>query len=144
MAEHCLRRAPVRRDDSGQALVEFALVLPIFLLILFGIVEFARAWNIYEVLTDAAREGARNAVVDNPLFEDEDDVKALIVEAGQRASISIAPGNIDITGFRAGRGETATVRVEYQHELKWVTIFWKLATGDPTVTMVSEFSMRNE
>jgi len=134
----------MRRDDSGQALVEFALVVPIFLLILFGIVEFARAWNIYEVLTDAAREGARNAVVDNPLFEDEDDVINLIVEAGQRASISIDPGNVDITNFREGRGTVATVRVEYQHELKWVTILWKLATGDRTITMVSEFSMRNE
>jgi len=130
------------REDSGQALVEFALVVPIFLFLLLGIVEFARAWNIYEVLTDAAREGARNAVVDNSL--DSLDVKNIIVEAGQRASIAIDPANITLTGFKAGRGELATVRIEYDHELKWVTVFWNLATGDRTVTMVSQFSMRNE
>jgi len=130
-------------SESGQALVEFALVVPIFLLLLLGIVEFARAWNIYEVLTDAGREGARNAVVDNSLMT-ADGVKALVVEAGQRAGITIDPADITITGFRAGRGETATVRIEYDHELKWVAIFWNLATGDNTVTMVSQFSMRNE
>ena len=124
-------------------MVEFALVVPIFLLLLLGIVEFARAWNIYEVLTDAAREGARNVVVDNPTVS-EADVETIIVEAGQRAGISIDPGNIDITNFGGGRGTVATVRIEYQHELRWVTIFWRLATGEETITMVSEFSMRNE
>ncbi len=143
MIAHRGWRSALAREDSGQALVEFALVVPIFLLLLFGIVEFARAWNIYEVLTDAAREGARNAVVDNPTVSEED-VKSIIVEAGQRAGIAIEPGDIEVTGFRAGRGEVATVRVEYQHELRWVTLLWRLATGDRTVTMVSEFSMRNE
>jgi hypothetical protein len=133
--------AKLARTESGQALVEFALVVPIFLLILFGIVEFARAWNIYEVLTDAGREGTRNAVVNNLMTEGE--VKNIIVEAGQRAGIAIDPEDIDID-FGEGRGTVATVRIEYQHELKWVTILWKLATGDRTVTMVSEFSMRNE
>lgn len=143
MIAHSGRRCSLIRDDSGQAMVEFALVVPIFLLLLFGIVEFARAWNIYEVLTDAAREGARNAVVDNPTVS-EADVKNIIVEAGQRAGIAIDPADIEITGFRAGRGEVATVRVEYQHELRWVTLLWRLATGDRAVTMVSEFAMRNE
>ena len=128
------------REDSGQALVEFALVVPVFLLLLFGIVEFARAWNIYEALTDAAREGARNAVVDNSLSEEA--VRTIIVEAGQRAGIAIE--DIGITGFKAGPGSVATVRISYEHEFRWVTIFWRAATGDSSVTMVSEFSMRNE
>ena len=123
-------------------MVEFALVVPIFLFLLMGIVEFARAWNIYEVLTDAAREGARNAVVDNNL--EIDDVKDIIVEAGNRAGIVIDPNDITGPGFKAGSGELATVRIEYAHELRWVTIFWNLATGERTVNMVSEFSMRNE
>ena len=125
--------------------MEFALVVPIFLFLLLGIVEFARAWNIYEVLTDAGREGARNAVVDNPLMT-EAGVKDIIVEAGQRAAISIDSARITITPDlnTVTRGEVVTVRIEYDHELKWVTVFWKLATGDRTVTMVSEFSMRNE
>ena len=70
-----------RRDDPrrGQALVEFALVVPILLLLLLGIVDFARAWNVYEVLTDAAREGAREAVVDNG--KDEAAVRIIIRNA---------------------------------------------------------------
>jgi Flp pilus assembly pilin Flp len=51
------------RDESGAAMVEFALVVPLLLMILVGIMEFGRAWNLQQVITDAAREGARRAVV---------------------------------------------------------------------------------
>lgn len=137
-------RPPIsRRGESGQALVEFALVVPIFLLLLLGVVEFARAWNIYEVLTDAGREGARRAVVDNPNTT-QADVVAAIQAAGSRAGISIQSGDIQITGMDLGRGETTTVRIEYDHELKWVGALLGLLTGDRTLTMVSEFAMRNE
>jgi Flp pilus assembly protein TadG len=47
----------------GQATVEMALVLPIILLIMVGMIEFARAWNLHQALTDAVREGARRALV---------------------------------------------------------------------------------
>jgi hypothetical protein len=50
-------------DVRGAAAVEFALVLPLLLALLFGIVEFSRAWNRMAVMSDAAREGARRAVV---------------------------------------------------------------------------------
>ena len=53
----------LRRDRRGSALVEFAITIPILLAILLGIFEFARAWNIKQVITNAAREGARAAVV---------------------------------------------------------------------------------
>jgi Flp pilus assembly protein TadG len=117
--------------------------VPIFLILLLGIIEFARAWNIYEVLTDAGREGARRAVVDNPTTT-EADVKASIQAAGNRAGISIEADDITITGFRAGRGTDATVRIEYQHELRWVGVLLSIFTGSRTLTMVSEFVMRNE
>ena len=45
------------RGDEGQALVEFALILPVILLLVVGMLEFARAWNLHQALTDAAREG---------------------------------------------------------------------------------------
>lgn len=47
------------RGDAGAAAVELALVLPILLLLVFGITEFARAFNAQVSLTHAAREGAR-------------------------------------------------------------------------------------
>jgi Flp pilus assembly protein TadG len=48
---------------EGAAAVEFALVFPLLLVMFLGIVEFGRVWNIDQVVTDAAREGARRAVV---------------------------------------------------------------------------------
>jgi hypothetical protein len=52
-----------RRRSRGQSLVEFALVLPIFLLLFFAIVDFGSAIFTYNSLTNAAREGARLAIV---------------------------------------------------------------------------------
>ncbi|WP_051292914.1 TadE/TadG family type IV pilus assembly protein [Citrifermentans bremense] len=50
-------------DQKGQAMVELALLLPLLLLIVFGITEFGRAFYIKNALTNAAREGARRASV---------------------------------------------------------------------------------
>lgn len=52
------KRARIRRE-RGQTMVEFTLVLPIFLLLVFGIAQFGIAFNNYVQLTDAVRAGAR-------------------------------------------------------------------------------------
>jgi hypothetical protein len=52
-----------RRRGRGQALVEFALVAPLFFILIFGIIEAARFTFYYEILNHAAREGARYAIV---------------------------------------------------------------------------------
>jgi Flp pilus assembly protein TadG len=52
-----------RLNRSGQALVELALILPVLLLLVVGMLEFARAWNLHQTMTDAVREGARRAVL---------------------------------------------------------------------------------
>lgn len=54
------------RSADGNAVVEFALVLPLLLLVLFGITEFGRAIATVEILNAAAREGARIAAVTAP------------------------------------------------------------------------------
>jgi Flp pilus assembly protein TadG len=68
------------RRNRGQAVIEFALVLPLLLIILFGIVEFARAWMTVSVLTSAAREGARLAAVTAP------DVNAVTIRVNEVCS----------------------------------------------------------
>ena len=55
-------KSRLRRDD-GQAFVEFAIVLPILVLIVFGITQFGLAFRNYLAITDAARVGARAAAV---------------------------------------------------------------------------------
>jgi Flp pilus assembly protein TadG len=51
------------RDERGQTMAEFAIVLPILIVLLFGIVQFGILFNNYVTLTDAARAGARAAAV---------------------------------------------------------------------------------
>ena len=54
------------RGNRGQSVIEFAMVLPLLLLVVFGITEFSRAWMTVNILTQASREGARLAVVTAP------------------------------------------------------------------------------
>ncbi len=55
----------LRRAD-GQAMIEAALILPILLLVAVLIFEFGRAYQTWQILTNAAREGARIAVLPTP------------------------------------------------------------------------------
>jgi Flp pilus assembly protein TadG len=51
------------RDEQGQTMTEFALVLPILALLLFAVIQFGIVFNNYVTLTDATRAGARRAAV---------------------------------------------------------------------------------
>jgi Flp pilus assembly protein TadG len=51
------------RSERGAELVEFALILPLLLLVLLGIMDFGLLFQRYEVITNAAREGARVAIL---------------------------------------------------------------------------------
>jgi len=57
------RFALPRHQRRGASLVEFAFVVPVFLLLIFGILEYARFFYTVQVMNNAAREGARYAVV---------------------------------------------------------------------------------
>lgn len=56
------RRAP-KRQRSGAAMVEMALVMPIFCTVVLGIIEFGRAFMVCQLLNDGAREAARSAIL---------------------------------------------------------------------------------
>ncbi len=60
-------RSTLRRlaDEKAATLVEFALILPVLLLLVVGIIEFGRVYNAQISLTGAAREGARVMAVQN-------------------------------------------------------------------------------
>jgi hypothetical protein len=57
------RGSQPRRNDCGSAAVELALVLPLMLLVVFGVIDFGRMLNTQITLTEAAREGARAAAL---------------------------------------------------------------------------------
>jgi len=52
-------------DQAGQALAEFALVMPVLLGLLVGIVELGQAWRSQQVITHAVREATRLAILPN-------------------------------------------------------------------------------
>ena len=56
-------RTNLRKNERGAALIEAAITIPIILLIAVGIFEFGRAYQTWQVLTNAAREGARIAIL---------------------------------------------------------------------------------
>lgn len=59
-----------RQQRQGAAAVEFALVAPVFFLLIFGMIEYGRMVMVQQVLTNAAREGARVGVLDNATTSD--------------------------------------------------------------------------
>ena len=142
------------RDEGGQALAEFALVLPLILFFIAGILELGRAWNIKQAVTDAAREGARYTVV-----MDEDvtiaDVEAKVEE--RLALSSIETSNIVIssadpfctpitTCFHtlAGWGREMTVSVDTEYKMGLVHVLLGWAGLPSTITIGTESTMRHE
>ena len=71
-----IRRHRIIKSEKGASAVEFALILPILIILVFGIVQFGIAFNNYITITHAAREGARIAAVDL----NNTDLKNIIIE----------------------------------------------------------------
>jgi Flp pilus assembly protein TadG len=94
--------------QNGQALVEFALVLPIFIVLLFGIMEFSRLWQTVNVLTSAAREGARVAAVTAPNAAQAVNAAQNILQAS-----NIRNATIVVAGPNAANEVIVTVSIVY-------------------------------
>ena len=137
------------RGEQGQALVEMALVLPILLILMLGILEFGRAWYTKQVITDAAREGARLAVVQNNDI-DQDDVKAAIATALSRAGIPGAATTIAFDealppdGHWREYSEMQTVYVGVQYRFGFFGPLLEAVSGSETITIATLITMRNE
>jgi Flp pilus assembly protein TadG len=81
------------RNQKGQALVEFAIVLPILLLLVFGIIQFGILFNNYLTLTDAVRAGARQAAVSRTLSDQTGPAKNRVIQAAANLRLS----DLDVT-----------------------------------------------
>ena len=93
-------RAPVatharRSDRKGQSLVEFALVLPLILLLIMGVVDLGRGIFAYNEVADAAREGGRTGIINQTLS----DIRARAAEQAIALGIpTTAPASCPATG----------------------------------------------
>ncbi len=129
-------------------MVEFALILPLLLILVISVFEFARAWNIQQVMTDAAREGARVAVVgsgnDEVAATITPKVQAAIDNALSVAAIDPADANVNMTGVGGGRGAAATVRIELPYRFAFLGPLMSWTTGESSLTLRTSITMRNE
>jgi Flp pilus assembly protein TadG len=101
-------------NKKGQSLAETALVLPILLLILTGIIDFGFMFNNYLIVSNSCREGARSAVVGHTNDEITSVVKTF---AGTLDSTKLAITiNPDLKTGRI-KGVAVTVTVKYQYTL---------------------------
>ncbi|MGI8978939.1 MAG: TadE/TadG family type IV pilus assembly protein [Pirellulaceae bacterium] len=114
-------RGLTRGKRLGAAAVEFAVVAPLFFLLVFGMVEFGRMVMIQQVITNASREGARKAVLDGATSSD---VKSSVVTYMSNGGVTIATSNVivnptDPSTAAAGSPVTVTVSVPFS-EVSWL------------------------
>lgn len=140
------RRERVRPRDSGQSLAEFAIVLPILLALLVGIFEFGVAWNRKQVLTNAAREGARRAVLPSPTPADT--VDAVVDNYLNSAGIPSGDVTRNYVGLASTTGGTVTIQLQMNHTMPFVSAVSGLLGGGGgtpgSVTLTSVVNMRKE
>lgn len=124
--------------EEGVAAVEFALILPVLALMLFGILEFGRVWSQYQVFQGAAREGARCAAVASTsdcVVQDEIDQAAAPYEPDGNATIQVLGGGGGPEGCTTSdRGKD--VQVSWDQPLQLNIPFWSNASVTATVKAV--------
>jgi Flp pilus assembly protein TadG len=123
------------RKKRGAAAVEFAIVAPLFFLLLFGMIEYGRCVLVQQVLTNASREGARRAVLDGT---DTSDVIEVI--DGYLANASITGATVTVNPDPPGNalfGEPVAVTVQVPFsQVSWLPAPMFLGNTMMTATSV--------
>jgi Flp pilus assembly protein TadG len=122
------------RGEEGQTLVEFALVAPVLLLILFGIVQYGIAFKNSIVVTDAVRAGARQAAVSRGLAPS-------LRTAAVTQAVDASAGNLDptklivtVTSPTWTAGDQVTVTATYPYSINILGVV--VTSGDLKSTTV--------
>ena len=119
------------KDEQGQSLTEFALMLPILLLVLFGIVQLGIVFNHYITVADASRAGARKAVVSQ---------QAANPTAAAQNAVKASATNLDASKLGAtvssswADGADVTVTVTYPYSVSLLGVVVKSGTLKSTTT----------
>lgn len=130
----------------GQATVELALVTPLLMIIVVGIFEFGRAWNEKQVITNAARDGARVAALTlNSGGQIADDsANNTIARTLSTAGISMPTGQPTWTNFKGSTGSAVTVRLSVPYTFTFLGPLLQWTTGRSNINLTTQFTMRNE
>lgn len=98
-----------KNREMGAAMVEFAIILPLLIMLVFGIVEFGRAYNANISLTHAAREGVREYAITQDA--------AAGTAAALNAATSLDSGAMVVTVSACNPGDPTTMRIRYPFQL---------------------------
>jgi len=123
------------RDQKGQSVVEFALVVPILLLLVLGIMEFGRAYSANLALQNAVREGARLAVTGA--------TDTQIVQRVKDSAPTLDSSRLTVTVSPATRRQGDNVAVVATYQFKYITPFIQDITGS-LKTFKQKVTMRME
>jgi|SRR5215212_8155678 len=136
------QRKQNKNGEQGASLLEFAIAATVFLTVLFAIVEFGRALWVHNALTDAARRGARYAVLHKAT--DIEDVKKIVVYGDLTETTPILENlsttNVDVIydGFKLDEG-TVTVSVNnYQFQMILPLVVSSIPMPSYTTTLTGE------
>jgi Flp pilus assembly protein TadG len=107
-----------RRNRRAAAAVEFALVAPVFFLLVLGMIEYGRMVMVQQVLTNASREGARAAVLDGAKWTEVETVVNSYLQSGSISGATVTkPSNFDSAEF--GDPITLSVSVPF-NQVSWL------------------------
>ena len=135
------------RNQRGAALIETAITLPLVLLVSVSIFEFGRAYQTWQVLTNAAREGARVAVLEQYTDADVTATVRNYLNSGALSNASTATITV-VRNVPFGTVTASRVTVDYPFQFIVLNPVAKLVKSASTVgtplTMQSSALMRNE
>jgi len=140
------------RSDRGQALIETAIALPVLLLVSVSIFEIGRAYQTAQVVTNAAREGARIAVMPGTKVADVQQVVKTYLQNGNLGAYASATVDVNQSmtlAIGAGNAAASQVTVSYPFSFMVLNPVAKLVlasstTGGSGITLTGKAEMRNE
>jgi Flp pilus assembly protein TadG len=111
-----IKRKFAIRSERGQTMTEFAIVLPLLAVLLFGIIQLGIAFNNYMTVTDATRAGARKAAVSRDL----EDPRSAAETAVRSSASTLSQDDLDVdvqSNFEPGSDVTVTASYPYSISL---------------------------
>jgi Flp pilus assembly protein TadG len=125
------------RDEHGGSLAEFAIVMPLLFVILFGIIEFGILLYDKAMITNASREGARAGIVFRDPRPSDGEIRKVVSSYCAAHLISFGTGStfnedddVIITRTGASAGDSLTVNVTYQFQFMVFSNLIALLGGD--------------
>ena len=139
-------RKRLLRSERGAALLETAITLPLILLVSVAIFEFGRAYQTWQVLTNAAREGARVAILAGTT---PDQIKEAVITYAAVGGLTVTADQIALDQGKAlGSWTGSEIKVSYPFQFMVLNPVAKLVSSDATagspLTMSAVAIMRNE